>query len=150
MPSTSLSAYEFDVAGQPEAMIRVAEESSDGVLPDLDLTRFDRIILTGMGSSDSVAIPFEIAIARRGLPVLRIQTSNLLEMPELITPSTLLWITSQSRRSGEIVAALPVARAVGARIVAMTNDSTSPLALAADHVLELSSGARRRSAARAI
>ena len=49
----------------------------------LDLTRFDRIILTGMGSSDFMTIPLELHLARRGLPVWRLQTSRLLEMPIL-------------------------------------------------------------------
>jgi glutamine---fructose-6-phosphate transaminase (isomerizing) len=76
-----------------------------------------------------------------GLPVWRIQTSRLLETPQMIRGRTLLWIISQSGRSGEAIALLseiPVRQEV--TVVAMTNDPESPLAQKADHVLLLHSG----------
>lgn len=135
------SDFEADLAGQAEALSRFADQNfSDGVR-DLDQRSFERIILTDMGSSDTVTIPFELTLARKGLPVWRIQTSTLLERPEMITPRTLLWVTSQSGRSGEIVALLPTARGQNvARVVAVTNDPDSPLGAAADQVIPLVSG----------
>jgi glucosamine--fructose-6-phosphate aminotransferase (isomerizing) len=133
--------FEQDIFDQPAALERLAAMPLPPGIAALDFTLFDRIILTGMGSSDFVTIPLELYLARRGLPVWRLQTSRLLEMPQLITPKTLLWITSQSGRSGEGVALLerlPAGRRGTA--MAMTNDPESPLALGASHVIRLHSG----------
>jgi glucosamine--fructose-6-phosphate aminotransferase (isomerizing) len=133
--------YEQDIFDQPAALERLAAMSLPPGVAALDFTLFDRIILTGMGSSDFVTIPLELYLARRGLPVWHLQTSRLLEMPELITPKTLLWVTSQSGRSGEVVALLqrlPAGRR--STVVATTNDAESPLALGADRVIPLHSG----------
>ncbi len=114
--------------------------------PDLpvDLTLFSRIVLTGMGSSDYATIPLELLLCGRGLPVWRLQTSRLLDTPEMLVDGTLLWITSQSGRSGEVVALLErISSDRRVTIVATTNDTESPIALAADHVL--ASAKRSRS-----
>jgi len=136
-----LSSYEADLSQQADALELAASQPLTPALAMLDWAPFDRIILTGMGSSDSVSIPFEYAIQRKGLPVWRLQTSRLLDTPEVILPRTLLWITSQSGRSGEAVALLsriPSRSAV--TVVAVTNDPESPLARSADHVVLLHSG----------
>jgi glucosamine--fructose-6-phosphate aminotransferase (isomerizing) len=141
MTSISLSSYEIDLSNQADMLERAAAQPLNSALAALDLSKYDRIILTGMGSSDSVSIPFELALLRRSLPVWRIQTSRLLETPEMIVGRTLLWITSQSGRSGEVIALLsliPSRREV--TVVAITNDPESPLAREADHVVLLYSG----------
>ncbi len=135
------SGYERDMRDQPAALEANASQPLPSAIACLDLSRFDRIILTGMGSSDYATIPFELTLARLGLPVWRIQTSRLLEMLQLITPRTLLWMTSQSGRSGETIAL--IARLQDRdelTLIATTNDSNSPLATAADHLLLLQSG----------
>jgi glucosamine--fructose-6-phosphate aminotransferase (isomerizing) len=141
MTHPSTPGFEHDMFDQPAALELCASMPLPPGIATLDLTRFDRIILTGMGSSDFMTIPLELHLARRGLPVWRLQTSRLLEMPELITPKTLLWVTSQSGRSGEVVALLErVPLGQRGMVVATTNDPESPLALGADHVIRLYSG----------
>ena len=135
------SSYEIDLSKQADTLERAAAQPLSASLAALDISEYDRIILTGMGSSDSVSIPFELALLRLGLPVWRLQTSRLLETPEMILGRTLLWITSQSGRSGEVTALLsqiPSRRDV--TVVAVTNDPQSPLAQQADHVVMLYSG----------
>jgi len=141
MTSISLSSYERDLADQADTLERAAAQSLNPAIETLDMSKFDRIILTGMGSSDSVSIPFELALLRLGLPAWRIQTSRLLETAEMIVGRTLLWVTSQSGRSGEVVALLsqiPSRRDV--TVVALTNDPESPLARKSDHLVLLYSG----------
>jgi glucosamine--fructose-6-phosphate aminotransferase (isomerizing) len=141
MTSISLSSYEIDLSNQADTLERAAAQRLNPTLETLEMSKYDRIILTGMGSSDSVSIPFELALLRLGLPAWRIQTSRLLETPEMIVGRTLLWITSQSGRSGEAIALLskiPSRRDV--TVVAITNDPESPLAREADHVVLLYSG----------
>ena len=135
------SAYERDMLDQPAALEAFASQALHSRFASLDLARFDRIILTGMGSSDYATIPFELTLARLGLPVWRVQTGRLLEMPRLIAPRTLLWMTSQSGRSGEIIALLGrLPSRSTLTLIATTNDPASPLATEADHVLLLQSG----------
>jgi glutamine---fructose-6-phosphate transaminase (isomerizing) len=142
MTSASESGFERDILDQPAALAAYAAQPLPRGIAKLDLRAFDRIIMTGMGSSDYLTLGLELLLARRGLPVWRIQTSHLLQAPEWITPGTLLWATSQSGRSGEVVALLERVAANRPRaIVAVTNDPESPLGRGADHCILLHSGA---------
>jgi glutamine---fructose-6-phosphate transaminase (isomerizing) len=142
MTSIPLSSYELDLNQQADALESAASKPLNREIETLDLSHYDRIILTGMGSSDSVSIPFEYALARQGLPVWRVQTSRLLDTPEMIAGRTLLWVTSQSGRSAEAIALLSqIPSRQKVTVVAMTNDPVSPLAQNADHLVLLDSGA---------
>ena len=91
---------------------------------------FDRIILTGMGASFYALYPTWLYLARSSLPVMWIDTAELLHYAKRqITPKSLIWIVSQSGRSAEIVSLLEYLRVVQpATIIATTNDLSSPLA----------------------
>ena len=95
MSSNEPSGFAADMLDQPAALAALAIPTALD-LP-ADLTRFSRIVLTGMGSSDHATIPLELLLCGRGLPVWRLQTSRLLDTPEMLVDGTLLWITSQSR-----------------------------------------------------
>jgi glucosamine--fructose-6-phosphate aminotransferase (isomerizing) len=142
MTPSSVAGFEQDILDQPQALEFCASKPLPPGIASLDFRQFDRIILTGMGSSDYVTIPLELMLARAGLPVWRIQTNRLLETPELISDRTLLWITSQSGRSGEVVALLErLSDGHTCTVVATTNDPNSALAIKATQVIELYSGA---------
>lgn len=135
------TAYERDMSEEAVGLLRFAEAPLSADLSRLDLHGYERIVLSGMGGSDCAMIPFELALARAGLPAWRIPAGRLLETPELITPGSLLVIASQSGRSGEVVALIERSRGRPRTIVGVTNDADSPLAVAADHVVLLHSGA---------
>ncbi len=137
----TLTPYESDIAGEPAALRRFAASAMPSGLDSLDLERFERIVLSGMGSSHHAANPTWRRFVAAGRPAWWVSTPLLLDRPELVGRRTLLVLTSQSGRSGEIVALLeqlPADRE--RRLVAVTNDAGSPLALAADVVIELMSG----------
>ena len=69
-------------------------------------------------------------------------TAQLLEAQELITSDSLLWVTSQSGESGEVVALLDALRArkQPRTLLATTNELASRLAVTADIVVALESG----------
>ncbi|GLV76068.1 SIS domain-containing protein [Streptomyces hygroscopicus] len=138
----SPTGYLADIDAQPDALLRQADSPLPASLAGIDLSRYDRIVLTGMGSSLYSFVPAERALASAGLPVWRIDAGQLLDTPERVTPNTLLWATSQSGRSGELVALLE--RLAGSArprtVLATTDDPASPLALAADVLIELHSG----------
>lgn len=142
MAASPLSSYENNLGEQAAALERAVAVALNPDVDALDPSAYDRIILTGMGASDSAAIPLEYALSRRGLPVWRMPTSRLLDTPELVAGRTLLWIVSQSGRSAETVALLSrIPDRKATTIVAVTNDAQSPLAQAADHCVLLHSGA---------
>lgn len=136
------SSYLDDIHEQPAALHRQATAALPEALHAVDLGGYDRIVLTGMGSSDYAAIPIERTLASRGLPVLRIDSGRLLDVPQRVTNRSLVWATSQSGRSGEVAALADVL--VGAHrpatLIGTTNDAASPLAQMSDIVLELHSG----------
>lgn len=140
MTDSGTTAYEADMAEEAFGLLRFADTDLPEGITRLDFKGFGRIILTGMGGSDCATIPLELILARAGLPVWRLSAGRLLETLELITSDTLLVVTSQSGRSGEIVALLERLKQKPRTLVGVTGDPTSPLAAAADHVILLESG----------
>ena len=93
---------------------------------------FDRIVLTGMGGSIYASYPVWLQLVNAGLPAFWIDCAELIHHARaLITKRTLVWITSQSGRSAEVVAALEIVKQAGAILLATVNDIASPLAQAA-------------------
>jgi glucosamine--fructose-6-phosphate aminotransferase (isomerizing) len=139
---TSATPFESDIAEQPDALLRLAA-SDLPELGDLVARRWDRIVFTGMGSSDYASVPTWRRLIAAGLPTWSIDTSQLLDNPDLITAGTLLIGTSQSGASGEMVELLE-RRAAGAVrpgfLVGIADDADSPLAQNAELFLPLHSG----------
>jgi glucosamine--fructose-6-phosphate aminotransferase (isomerizing) len=140
MTGSTASAFELNMAEEPAALLDFAGTTLPDAVTRTDFGSFARIILTGMGGSDHATIAFEALLARRGLPVWRLAAGRLLEMPELVTADSLLIITSQSGRSGEVVALVQTMPNRPRTIIGVTNDPASPLAAAADHVVLLHCG----------
>lgn len=131
--------YENDIAMQPDAIVAQLNNPLPANLQSVRLSRFDRIVLTGMGSSDYALIPVERALIARGYPVWRVDAGRLLDMPSLVTENSLVWATSQSGMSGEIVALIEK----GIRphtLIGLTNDPNSTLGKSADVLVTLESG----------
>ena len=140
MPTTS--AFERDIAQEPDALRSLASNPLPGGLASLDLDSYERIILTGMGASLVATHPTWSSMVAEGRPAWWVSTAQLLGMPELVTPGSLLWVTSQSGESGEVVALL--AGTGGTRrpatLLATTNEPQSTLGQAADVVVGLHFG----------
>lgn len=135
------SPFEIDMKNQADAL----RDFASAAAPDLTavLERgYDRIVLTGMGSSHFAALPTWRALTAAGRPTWWVDSGQLLDSPGLITPETLLVATSQSGASGEIAALFDQAKSPvpPQSVVAITNDVDSPLARHADAVLALHSG----------
>lgn len=139
----STSPYLDDIRSQPEALERLL---TAGLSPDVrallgDLERFDRIVLTGMGASLFAHYPAFLRLSAAGFPVWTIEASELLGAAGgIITPRSLVWITSQSGRSAEVAALLDALPRGGPVVLGVTNDTESELACRAHVVLTLHSG----------
>jgi glucosamine--fructose-6-phosphate aminotransferase (isomerizing) len=137
----SKSPFEIDIDGQADALRAFALSPLHPELPRTVSEPFERIVLTGMGSSHSAALPTWRALVSKGHPTWWVDTGQLLDTPQLVTPDTLLVATSQSGASGEIIALFDAGAAVTPRaVIGITNDPTSPLAARSDVVIELHSG----------
>lgn len=140
---TQLSTpFERDMDDQADALRAFAHSDLPPGLAGLLRGRYDRIVLTGMGSSHFAALPGWRRLIDAGYPAWWTDSGQLLDAPGLITPGTLLVVTSQSGASAEVVAMTaprgPAARA--AALVAVTNDPDSPLARRADGIVALHCG----------
>ena len=139
-----LTPFERDIAGQPDALRQLACSTRRSELAAVLREHYDRVIFTGMGSSHFAALPSWRQLTADGRSTWWIDTGQLLDSPRLITPASLLVITSQSGASGEITALFSPPRHQPFRphaVVGITNEADSPLARASDAIIALRSGA---------
>ncbi len=139
--------YVQDILSQPQALRAALQgyptRTLQSLSADLAKAAFDRILITGMGASLNGSYPAVLRLSRLPLPVQWVETSELAHFSAgQITRRTLLWVISQSGRSAEIVRLLELCRDhPPAALLAVTNETDSPLADAADFLLPLNAGA---------
>lgn len=128
-------ALEETVAGleQSPALAHTAQRLANG--------EFQRVVLTGMGSSFHVLHPLNLRLMNHGCTSLMLETSELVHYaPGILGSGTLLIAVSQSGRSAEILRLLEV-RKSGCVTVAITNTPDSPLALRSNATVLTHAGA---------
>lgn len=131
-----------DIRSQADGLRRVLAAGTALPVDTLAAVRFDRIVLSGMGASLFALYPAWLACVRAGLPAWWVEAGELLQDGwGLITDRTLLFLTSQSGTSAEIVALLEaLEHRRPACVLAVTNVADSPLARGADVVVPIVSG----------
>jgi glucosamine--fructose-6-phosphate aminotransferase (isomerizing) len=132
--------YLRDILDQPRALEETHRHLSSSAPLD-DVARrvtegaYERVVLTGMGSSLHGLHPLHLRLVNAGAPAVMVESSELLHYQQrLLDQGTLLVLVSQSGRSAEILRLLEVA---GGRLetLAVTNTADSPLAAQASAVL---------------
>jgi glucosamine--fructose-6-phosphate aminotransferase (isomerizing) len=121
-------------------------DATAGRIADREL---DSVVIAARGTSDHAAIYAQYLFgARLRLPV-ALATPSLTSLygVELRLDRSLVIGISQSGRSPDIVGAVAAARRQAAPTIAITNDPTSDLAVAAEHVIDLGAGDERAVAA---
>lgn len=140
--TTATTPFEADILDQPAALHRIADAVLPEQLAELAARPWNRIVLTGMGSSHFAGIPTWRALTAAGKTAWVVDAGQLLDTPELLTEETLLVATSQSGASGEVVELLN--RIDGGQrpgaVIGIAADEASPLAQRADLFLPLHSG----------
>jgi glutamine---fructose-6-phosphate transaminase (isomerizing) len=124
--------YLRDLLDQPAALRKTSNALDRQSLDDLPRRfrhkRFDRIVLTGMGSSFHACHSIAGTLAMTGYPVCHLETAELIHAQSgLLSPRTLLIAVSQSGQSTEVVRLLERIPA-GCHLVGLTNQPDSPLA----------------------
>ena len=130
-------AYFRDLMDQPAALQATLEglEASSALRAMASRLRggeFDRVVLTGMGSSYHALHPLNLELIGHGLTALMEETSELVYYKSrFFDPRTLFIVVSQSGQSAEVVRMLEV-NLGRASVIAVTNTPDSPLARQAD------------------
>jgi glucosamine--fructose-6-phosphate aminotransferase (isomerizing) len=109
----------------------------------------DLVLIAARGSSDHAAIYAQYLFgALHRIPVALAAPAliSIYGVPPRLEHALVIGI-SQSGRSPDVVGVLDAARAQGAPTVAITNDPGSALARAAEHVIDISAGDERATAA---
>ncbi|MBO0982671.1 SIS domain-containing protein [Rathayibacter sp. SD072] len=140
--TTDVTPFELDIADQPSALRAIAAADIDPALLELSGRGWTRIVYTGMGSSHFAGIPSWRSLTAAGRASWAVDTGQLLDTLDLVTPDTLVVVTSQSGASGEVTALLERrgANFTPGAVIGITADPESPLARAADATLLLRSG----------
>jgi glucosamine--fructose-6-phosphate aminotransferase (isomerizing) len=149
--SATLSPYEHGILRQAQTIQAVVEagldEGAKAFLASIP-GRYQHVVMTGMGSGPWASYPAYLRLLRAGIPVTVIETAELITFArELLVPGTLLWVTSQSGESAEVVALLDSLPARRPDVLAIVNNLSSPLARAADVVIPLRVGGASESLA---
>ena len=137
--------YFSDLMNQPEALAATwnalrGADVLDRIGRECARTRFERVVLTGMGGSFFGLHPLAIELARSGWTPMMVETSELIHYyPELLRSSTLMIAVSQSGKSAETVRLLEM-NARRATVIGVTNWADSPLARDADFPLMTAAG----------
>ena len=145
-------ALRDEILEQPAAARRLLEAADDSFAPLANELRQGRpsfALIAARGSSDNAALYGQYLFAVRNGLITALATPSTITLygahPRMA--HALVIGISQSGRSPDIIAVIDEARSQGAVTVAMTNDAASPLAAAADHVIDLRAGPELATAA---
>jgi len=137
--------YFQDILFQPQALqatlVSLEKQATLGSIPSqLASGELRRVVLTGMGSSLHALYPLMLTLIERGVIAQVVETAELIHYAlRLLDPHTLLVAVSQSGRSAEILRLLELSAGTSP-LVAVTNNSDSALANAADALILTAAG----------
>ena len=145
-----MTFLQAEIESQPEVVARLLERESPRVATIVSqLPAFQYVLMAARGTSDHAATYAKyIWAALAGYPVALATPSlhTLYSAPPRMDGALVVGV-SQSGQSPDIVSVLEEGRRQGRPTLAITNDGSSPLAAAADHVIELHAGLERSVAA---
>jgi glucosamine--fructose-6-phosphate aminotransferase (isomerizing) len=144
------TVLESEIRSQPAIVERLLERSMEHIREIVaPLPPFDYIMIAARGTSDHAALYAKYLFgALCHVPVaLAAPSLYTLYQSEIRLGGALVIGISQSGQSPDIIAVLAAARAQHRPTIAITNDGASPLAQAADHVIELHAGVEQSIAA---
>jgi len=137
-----MNPYIRDILSQPDTLRAALDQYSKTALETIRLSEFDRIILSGMGSSYNAAYPALIELSKQSVPVQLANASELLHsLSGMIGTRSLLWLNSQSGRSAELVHLLErIQPAPPACLLTFVNDLSSPMGQRANVCIPIHAG----------
>jgi glutamine---fructose-6-phosphate transaminase (isomerizing) len=134
-----------EILEQPRAARRqlaASRAAIDALVDRLRAKSIASVVIAARGTSDHAAIYAQYVLGVRNRLTTALATPSVMSLYESdpdVRQSLVIGI-SQSGASPDIVGVVEAARGQGAPTLAITNDPASPLARAADHVIELAAG----------
>jgi glucosamine--fructose-6-phosphate aminotransferase (isomerizing) len=132
-PAIIEGEYLLDILHQPQALentfasLALSKPLQD-VAARLNKGKFQRVVLTGMGSSFHALHPLNLELVGHGFTALMVETSELVHYKNrFFDPKTLIIAASQSGQSAEMVRLVQTNHKC-CTVVAVTNTPDSPLA----------------------
>jgi glucosamine--fructose-6-phosphate aminotransferase (isomerizing) len=151
-PAASRTLMYREIEAIPDVVARFLDEGVDEVRSAASAVRAadpPYAAIVARGTSDHAAIHLRYLIETElGIPTgLAAPSVTTIYGAELRWRGGLVVAVSQSGRSPDLVAVVEAARAGGATTIAIANDASSPLAAAAEHVIDCRAGEERSVAA---
>jgi len=141
---------EQEIQSQPEVLARLLDNELAHVQRIVaGLPAFSYAMIAARGTSDHAATYAQYvwgALAHRPVALATPSLHTLYQAPPRLDGALVVGV-SQSGQSPDIVSVVEEGRRQGRPTLAITNDGSSPLAAAADYVIELHAGAERSVAA---
>jgi glucosamine--fructose-6-phosphate aminotransferase (isomerizing) len=147
-----MTQVETEIREQPDALARTLDGTRPAVIElarEVGRRKIEWVMIAARGTSDHAAVyATYLLAAANGLPVALATPSvyTWYRRPPRLANALVLGI-SQSGRSEDVVEVLAEAKRQGAVTAAVTNEPSSPLSGAVDHVLDLRVGPERAIAA---
>jgi len=140
-----MTTFEEEIRSQGDILRARAERGAQDARRAAESWRHvTHLLVAARGSSDNAAVFFQYLAGQELGLLVALAAPSLYEGARQVTlRGAGVLAISQSGRSPGLVEVLDQARAQGCATVAVTNDASSPLALASDHVLELFAGPER-------
>jgi glucosamine--fructose-6-phosphate aminotransferase (isomerizing) len=137
------SPYRLNVDEQAEklAQFMVRADDMHALGRDLAVSARSRIVFAGMGSSHFASYETWETFTRMGLPAWWLPASELIDVGAgLLTPGTLLCLTSQSGESAELTQVLKQFDLSKVEVLGITNNPQSNLAKHSNYLVDLKAG----------
>jgi len=141
-----------EIAEQPEVAARLLATQTkpiDAMAGWLRGRPFRHVVIAARGTSDHAAIYAQYVMGVRNRLSVGLGTPSVVSLYDVVPDfaDTLVIGISQSGASPDIVSVISAARAQGAPTIAITNEPSSALAVAADRTIPLGAGPERAIAA---
>jgi glucosamine--fructose-6-phosphate aminotransferase (isomerizing) len=137
------SPYRLNVNEQAEKLGQFMVRADDlhALGRDLDVSKKTRIVFAGMGSSHFASYETWETFSRMGLQAWWLPASELIDVGAgLLTPGTLLCLTSQSGESAEVTQVLKQFDLSKVEVLGITNNPQSNLAKHSNYLVDLKAG----------
>lgn len=149
MTSTIMAQEAAEAPARIREQLAANSDIISTIVAQIQLRKPKYVYMVGRGSSDHAGVFGKYLIETEvGLPVVAAAPSIAsVYNKQLQLTDALVLVISQSGRSPDILAQVAMAKKAGALVVALVNDTTSPLAAEADYVVPLFVGAEKAVAA---
>jgi glucosamine--fructose-6-phosphate aminotransferase (isomerizing) len=141
-----------EILEQPDVARRIVRSGPERIRPVADAMRSRGVhyaVIAARGTSDHAALYAQYVLGVRNRLPVALAAPSILSLYGTVPrfDHAAVFGISQSGASPDVVGVISAARQQGALTVAITNDTRSPLAAAAEHVVDLDAGPERSVAA---